>query len=137
MWSGSRWKEDVLLPEEQQPHASPAPVRVTSTGLTQFLDISPDALIVIDQAGTIVMVNGQTEARFGFARAELLGQPLEILLPQRFHTIHTAHRKHYFSAPRTRQMGAGLQLFGRRKDGTEFPVDVSLRSLLFDEVSRS
>jgi PAS domain S-box-containing protein len=76
------------------------------------------------------MANEQMEALFGYAPAELQGQALEVLLPQRFRGMHTIHRQHYFSAPRTRLMGVGLQLFGQRKDGTEFPVDISLRPLI-------
>lgn len=80
------------------------------------------------------MVNGQTEAVFGYPREELLGQQLELLLPQRFHEVHTTHREHYFSNPRTRSMGVGLQLVGQRKDGAEFPVEISLNPLLLDGV---
>lgn len=112
------------------PSPSSAPMRVTSTELIQQLDISPDALLVVDQAGTIVMANEQTAALFGYYREELQQQPLEMLLPGRMRTVHTAHREHFFTAPRTRSMGAGLQLFGLRKDGTEIPVDISLRPVL-------
>jgi len=112
------------------PSPSSAPMRVTSTELIQQLDISPDALLVVDQAGTIVMANEQAAALFGYYREELQQQPLEMLLPGRLRTVHTAHRQHFFSAPRTRSMGAGLQLFGLRKDGTEIPVDISLRPVL-------
>lgn len=110
------------------------PVQITSTGLQQFFDISPDALVVVNQAGAIVMANKQAEDLMGYAREEFVGQQLEVLLPQRYREAHIAHRKHYFSAPLTRPMGAGLPLFGRRKDGTEFPVDISLRPLLLDDV---
>ncbi len=117
--------------ESQDPHASSssALMQISSPNLRVFLDISPDALVIVNQAGTIVMVNGQTEAIFGYARSELLGQQLELLLPQRFRKIHTTHREHYFAAPHTRPMGVGLQLFGRRKDGTEVPVDISLSAI--------
>ncbi len=126
-----------MLPYDPKMHLSlstPPPVTAVSESLLSLLDISPDALVVVNQIGTIVMVNAQAEALFGYAPEEFRGQRLEVLLPERFHTLHQAHRKHYFSAPRTRQMGAGLQLFGKRKDGTEFPVDISLRPLLLDEV---
>lgn len=123
-------------PKSHSVYDSPlsAPVQITSTGLHQFFDISPDALVIVNQAGTIVMVNRQTETLLGYAHEECVGQQLEILLPQRFREAHIGHRKHYFSAPITRQMGAGLQLSGRRKNGTEFPVDISLRALLLDGV---
>lgn len=125
--------ESLLTPERQVTPAS-SPMQITSTGLLQFLDISPDALIVVNETGTMVVVNRQAEALFGYRREELLGQQLEILLPQRFREAHVAHREHYFAAPLTRPMGAGLHLSGRRKDGTEFPVDISLRPLLLDNV---
>jgi PAS domain S-box-containing protein len=112
--------------------SSPAPVRISSANLSPFLDISPDALVIVDPAGRIVLVNGQTEAIFGYARDELIGQPLEMLLPQRSRGVHTAHRDRYFSAPRTRPMGMGLNLVGRRKNGSEFPVEISLNPLLLD-----
>ncbi len=124
------------------PHRSPAahesplavPVQITSASLHQFFDISPDALVIVNQAGMIVMVNKQAEILLGYSHEETVGQQLEILLPQRFRQAHIDHRKHYFAAPITRQMGAGLQLSGRRRDGTEFPVDISLRPLLLDGV---
>ena len=108
----------------------PVPVQITTSGLHQFFDISPDALVIVNQAGTIVMINKQAETLLGYSHEESVGQQLEILLPQRFRQAHIGHRKHYFASPITRQMGAGLQLSGRRKDGTEFPVDISLRPLL-------
>ena len=92
-----------------------------------MLGFSPDALVVVDQTGTILMVNEQAEALFGYERGELSGQPLTALLPTSFHGRHAAHLERYFAAPRTRPMGAALQLSGRRKDGSEFPVDISLR----------
>ncbi len=102
-------------------------------GLFPLLQISPDALLVIDQAGTITAVNEQMEALFGFAPQELPGQQIEILLPERFRDAHFAYREYFFSAPRTRQLGTGLQLSGKRKDGSEFPADISLRPLLVDD----
>lgn len=115
------------------PHTFGA-IEISSPGdLTQLLNISPDALLIVDSAGTIVMANEQMEALFGYRHEELQGQALEVLLPQRFRGMHTTHRQHYFSAPRTRPMGVGLQLFGQRKDGTEFPVDISLRPLILHD----
>lgn len=112
--------------------SSSVPVAISSTNVQPFLDISPDALVIVNQAGAIVMVNAQTEAAFGFPREALLGQPLELLLPERFHEAHVTHRNRYFSSPRTRSMGVGLQLVARRKDGTEFPVEISLSPLQLD-----
>jgi len=108
-------------------------LRLSSSSLGAFLEISPDALVLINQAGIIVMVNQQTEALFGYSRAQLLDQPLEQLLPERFRDGHREYLARYFSAPRTRPLGAGLPLFGLRQDGTEFPVDISLKPLLLDE----
>ena len=90
--------------------SSAAPPSISSANIHPFLDISPDALVIVDRNGNIVLVNGQTEAVFGYARSELLGQPLELLLPQRFHAAHASYRERYFSAPRTRPMGIGLNL---------------------------
>lgn len=110
-----------------------SPRHVTASGLTELLDLSPDALIVVDQAGTITQSNEQATSLFGYHPQEMLGQRLEMLLPDRFRAQHTTHREHYFTAPRMRTMGAGLQLYGLRKDGTEFPVDISLRPVLLDD----
>lgn len=110
------------------------PLQSTSQGLLSFLDISPDALVIVDQNGTLILVNRHAETLFGYTREELLGQPLDMLLPQRFRQAHAAHRTSFFSAPRTRSMGVGLELVGIRKDGTEFPVDISLNPLVLDGV---
>jgi len=101
--------------------------------LIHLLDISPDALLIVDREGTMVMANEQAAAQFGYRREELQQQPLEMLLPEHLHAMHVAHREHYFTTPRTRSMGAGLQLFGRHKDGTEFQVDISLRPVLLGD----
>jgi PAS domain S-box-containing protein len=94
-----------------------------------LLESAPDAFVLTDERGRIELVNSQTEQLFGYRREELLGQPIELLVPQRFRQVHTRHREGYFSKPRVRQMGLGMHLFGQRKDGTEFPVEVSLAPL--------
>jgi PAS domain S-box-containing protein len=94
-----------------------------------LLEAAPDAMVIVDQAGRIVLVNGQVETLFGYPRQELLGQPVEKLVPDRFKPQHGAHRLGYASEPRVRAMGAGLELHGLRKDGTEFPVEISLSPL--------
>jgi PAS domain S-box-containing protein len=91
-----------------------------------LLESAPDAMVIVDQRGKIVLVNSRTEEMFGYSRRELLGYPVEILLPERFHERHFQHRTDYVGDPRQRAMGAELELFGLRRDGTEFPVEISL-----------
>lgn len=98
-----------------------------------LLESAPDAVVIVDEDGRMVIVNEQTERLFGYTREELVGQPVELLLPERFQDRHVAHRGDYYGDPGTRPMGAGLELFGRRRDGTEFPVDISLSAVETDE----
>jgi len=94
-----------------------------------LLESAPDAMVIVDRAGEIQLVNAQTEKLFRYSRDELIGKKVEILVPQRFLAGHAAHRDDYSHSPRPREMGAGLELYGRRKDGTEFPVEISLSPL--------
>ncbi|WP_159050034.1 PAS domain S-box protein [Streptomyces sp. MMG1533] len=94
-----------------------------------LLEAAPDAMVIVDDTGTIKLVNAQTEALFGYRREELLGRPVELLMPHRFHAQHTAHREGYAANRQVRPMGAGFDLHGLRKDGTEFPVEISLSPL--------
>ena len=91
-----------------------------------FLETAPDAVVIIDGNGVIALVNSQTEQLFGYGRAELLGRPLEMLMPERYRGSHFAQTRAYTADPRARPMGSGLDLFGMRKDGSEFPIDVSI-----------
>ena len=103
--------------------------RQAETKFEALLEAAPDAIVVVDAQGIIRLINRQTEAMFGYERAELLGQPLETLLPQRMRDHHPGLRQGYFADPRVRPMGAGVELAACRRDGTEFPVDISLSPL--------
>src|SRR5215471_17615798 len=91
-----------------------------------ILEAIPDALAAVNQQGVIIEVNSQTEALFGYRRDELIGQSVDMLVPERQRQQHHQHRESYYSGPKIRRMGAGLDLFGRRRDGSEFPVEISL-----------
>lgn len=92
----------------------------------QAVESAPNALVIVNESGTIEMVNAQTEISFGYPRAELIGQAVEMLVPERFRGRHVGFRQAYFAAPQSRPMGAGRDLYGVRKDGTEFPVEIGL-----------
>jgi PAS domain S-box-containing protein len=95
----------------------------------EFLEFAPDAVIGVDETGEIRLVNSRTQAVFGYTREELIGESVEILVPDKVRPGHIAHRDHYFESPRTRPMGAGVDLHARRKDGSEFPCEISLSAV--------
>jgi len=102
---------------------------LTVDALRSLLEAMPDALVIVDDAGFILLVNSQTELLFGYRREEMIGQPVEVLVPERLRARHAVSRDGYFAAPHVRPMGQGLELFGRRKDGHEIPVEISLSPL--------
>jgi PAS domain S-box-containing protein len=108
-------------------------LRKSEERLRRLLEATPDAMVIADQEGRIVLVNAQTERLFGYSRSELVGGMVEILVPDRFRALHPQHRAQYFRRPTVRPMGVNLELFGRRKDGTEFPVEISLSPLETEE----
>jgi len=91
-----------------------------------ILEAIPDAVVAVNQQGVIIQVNSQTEALFGYTRDELIGESVERLVPERQRPLHHQHREDYYSRPKIRRMGSGLDLYGRRRDGSEFPVEISL-----------
>jgi PAS domain S-box-containing protein len=110
----------------QSEPSHPSKLIWTEDKFRALLESAPDAMVIVDASGTIMLVNAQTEKLFGYKREELLGKPVEILMPDRFRGNHLGHREKYAKVPRLRMMGSGMELFGRRKDGTEFPVEISL-----------
>lgn len=118
--------------QNEQATASALPTITLAEG-RMHLALSPDAAVMIDSLGRIVLVNEQAATLFGYGPHELHGQPLEVLLPERFHTVHVTHRRTYVTTPLRRPMGVGLDLVGRRKDGSEFLIDISLRPILLDQ----
>lgn len=112
-----------------QRRRSEAQLRENETRFRGLLNSAPDAIVIVDQAGKINLVNSQTEKWFGYSRDELLGQPVERLIPERFHQTHVNNRQRYTATPVAGRMSAAGNLFGVRKDDTEFPVEVSLSSL--------
>ncbi|HTS97896.1 MAG TPA: PAS domain S-box protein [Streptosporangiaceae bacterium] len=124
-----------LEPSAASPHEAAGEGRPASFGTAAderyraLLESAPDAMVIVDDAGIIRLVNAQTELMFGYSRDELLGRPVEFLVPERLRSHHLWNRRRYTETPQVRPMGAGLDLSGLRGDGTEFPVEISLSPL--------
>jgi PAS domain S-box-containing protein len=128
-------EETPRRPGTPDPEARETPrslPRLSEKTLLNVLETAPDAIVVIDGRGVIVLVNAQTEKMFGYQRAELIGEKVEILVPVRNRAKHVPQRREFFQKPFTREMGSGKPLFGVRKDGREFPVEISLSPLETD-----
>ena len=122
------------MPDEPRPR--PAGARRSTTGHLVVLDASPNAIVAVDAGGLIVYANPQVARTFGYAEAELLGTPVEVLLPERHAAGHARHREALARRPGSRPMGIGLELAGRRRDGLEFPVEIGLATIETDEGTR-
>jgi PAS domain S-box-containing protein len=107
-------------------HSSAGDLTVT---IRSVVEASPDAMVLVNDAGTIALINGEAERMFGYKREDLIDLPVHVLLPEEFAARHRARCAEYFSAPRSRQMGVGLDLWGQRRDGSRFPVEISLTPL--------
>jgi PAS domain S-box-containing protein len=120
---------NVATVKDPDTNLSPGAAPRGESKFGRLLEAAPDAMVIVDKSGRIVLANSRTEEIFGYLRSELLGQPVEILIPEQFRKQHLQHRGDYAVSPRARPMGIGLELSGRRKDGTVFPVEISLSPL--------
>jgi PAS domain S-box-containing protein len=122
-----------VAPDRRAPQ-NPRVSRESAEELMQrIVEAAPCGMVMIDSSGSIVLVNPQAESMFGYARSELIGNSLEILVPERFRGAHGGHRQYFAATPSMRQMGVGRDLTARRKDGSEFPVEIGLNPVPGDE----
>ena len=132
----SAYSDDPMseLPPNHRKTSAGQAFEIAPQGLlsAKILEAVPDAMIVVDTEGKIVQVNTQTEAMFGYSREELIGQSIDTLVPERLRSHHHVHRDSYAQQPKIRRMGAGLDLHGHRRDGSEFPVEISLSPVYTD-----
>lgn len=128
-------KETVILSTERDVTQLKAmrDAKQVEARFAQLLESTPDGIVMVNATGHIVFANGHAGRLFGYQVGELRGRSVELLLPVRYRTAHLSHRTNYFSQPRSRAMGADLELYGLRKDGTEFPLEISLSPLAMDE----
>jgi PAS domain S-box-containing protein len=121
-----RLRQREALDDVPMPRRDGATSAEAGSTFERLMDAAPDAMVAVDRSGVIRLVNRQTEVLFGYARHELVGRAVEILIPEPFRGVHPSHRARYAADPQTRPMGAGLELSGRRRDGSRFPADISL-----------
>ena len=126
--------KEATTDAKQRITEAPGPVTATvpETRFKALLESAPDAIVIVDERGVIQIVNGEAEFLFGYARVELIGQQVELLVPDGLKELHVQHRRRYTAKPKTRPMGVGLDLAARRKDGDEFPVEISLSPMPTD-----
>jgi PAS domain S-box-containing protein len=123
--------EEVHLAEELK--AAKNYTQILEEKFHGLLEAAPDAIVIVNKNGSIILANRQTETLFGYNRDHLLGMPVEILIPNRFHHVHPNHREKFSNDPQLRPMGVGIELYGLRANGKEFPVEISLSPLQTDE----
>jgi protein-histidine pros-kinase len=136
---GTRFMASVTLTRRRDPDGSVTGYLLISRNVSDerkvrsLLESAPDPTVVVNRDGVIVLVNAQVERVFGYEREELMGRPVEVLVPERYRGAHPGHREAFFGSPGVREMGSGRELFGRRKNGEEFPVEISLSPLETEE----
>src|SRR5258708_4944249 len=125
--------DDVEILEARKQNDIQEALKKSEERFRQVVDSAPSAMVMINAAGVIEMVNSQAERVFGYDRTEMLGKPIEMLVPERFRRNHPGLRGFFFTKPVSRPMGAGRDLYGLKKDGSEFPVEIGLNPIETDE----